>query len=145
MNRKHSLLLIPILSLVFAWPAQAINLTFDFTTKDRMGVIGGLRVQFNELYGTEFLGQKISLDINFAGDQFIRIFSITARSLEISFNFPTNNYPIPWTGSWALADNINGYVTGKNGKQIKQATTKNSGGGFEGDIGIFPLPRPGNI
>ena len=82
MNRKHSLLLIPILSLVFAWPAQAINLTFDFTTEDRMGVIGGIHeYQFNELYGTEFLGQKISLDINFAGDQFIRIFSITARSL----------------------------------------------------------------
>ena len=70
-------------------------------------------------------------------------FPLLLGAYEISFNFPTNNYPIPWTGSWALADNINGYVTGKNGKQIKQATTKNSGGGFEGDIGIFPLRDPG--
>ena len=49
---------IPLFLLIaFANVAQAINLTFDFTERDRMGVTGGThQYLFDELNGTEFLG-----------------------------------------------------------------------------------------
>lgn len=137
---------IPLFLLIaFANVAQAINLTFDFTERDRMGVTGGThQYLFDELNGTEFLGQKISLDINFSGEQFIRIFSITSQRLELHFDLYTNNYPIPYTGSGFrdLVDNVSGYVTGKNGKEIKKADPVV--GGSWGGIGIFPIRNPEN-
>jgi hypothetical protein len=142
---KYTALLITGLSFAFAWPAQAIDITIDFTEKDRLGILGGVHeYQFTELKGIEFLGQKISLDVDFAGDQFIRLFPLTAQSLEISFGLGGifQDGSTPWPGFRALADNVNGYVTGKNGKQIKEATATNGVGGFEGTIGIFPLRTP---
>ena len=136
---------IPLFLLIaFANVAQAINLTFDFTERDRMGVTGGThQYLFDELNGTEFLGQKISLDINFSGEQFIRIFSITSQRLELHFDLYTNNYPIPYTesGFRDLVDNVSGYVTGKEWQGNQES--RSSRRGLLGWHRNLPNPRSG--
>jgi hypothetical protein len=124
--------------------AHATTLTVDFTEPVPgtprliplgVGLIGGShQYLFNELNGTEYLGQKISLDFNFfgasTGEQFIRVFSLTSQYLEFELQ------------GIAQVDDLTGYVTGKNGKEIKELDPIAGSNSF--GHGLFPILDPAN-
>jgi len=123
--KKKLLFLVTLGCSIFWFPTYATTITIDLGPPSR--VTGEKIVSFNDLNDLQFSGQKLSLDLVFSGNGFVRLFKSTSTSfllLPMLDVFGAGTIKDP-TGS--------GYLFDKSGNPISSVTS--FGGSVTADPG----------
>jgi hypothetical protein len=124
---------IALLVLAAASNIQAVTIQIDLgnpgtLTTDRT-------VAFDDLNGTSLLGQNLSVDFNFANDEFVRLFTVTSISFGAFITLQTDG-----SGLVGFLDGT-GYLVDQQGNPLQSPQPLGSASGSDGSMsaGLFPL------
>ena len=127
--------------LVFGMaPVAALLATsseIDLGTPGTLHVHG--KFSFDELNGIQLTGHSLSLDFNFANNEFVRLFSITSSLFSAEIDLHTNG-----AGQLGVLQGT-GHLVDVNGQPIPGFdVTGNSSGDGSLSLGLFPLLKDQN-
>jgi hypothetical protein len=117
--------------------AQTVTLTLPSPG----GLVNEIQLPFSKLYGTPLAGQALSLQLNFADENFIRIFSQTLFTPGSGGNFFFIDLELKDnTGGYFPVSVIDGYMLDKNGNPIMPSSQLFDTGGGPGNTQIYIIP-----